>query len=344
MAVWDRIEITRDDGDEVSAMAPVIISASRSTDIPAFFSEWFMNRLKKGYATWLNPFNHRLSYVSFAKTRVVVFWTKNPASMLERLDELDAMGLNYYFQFTVNDYENEYFEPNVPPLDARIKTFQELSNRLGAERVVWRFDPLLLTDTLSVPALLEKVQRVGDRLHPYTRKLVFSFADIARYKKVQNNLARNAVNWREFSESEMLEFAKGLQLLNGDWGLALATCAEKMNLQPFGIQANRCIDDDLMIKLFKDDIQLMNFLGYEENLFGPVERPNLKDKGQRKECGCIASKDIGMYDTCNHLCVYCYANTSEHVVKNNLANHNPNQESLCRSLHDAVRDARPVVR
>jgi DNA repair photolyase len=328
MAVWDKINITSDDGEKVTAMAPVIISASRSTDIPAFFSEWFMNRLQKGYVTWVNPFNQRPSHISFAKTRVIVFWTKDPAPMLGRLDELDALRLNYYFQFTLNDYESENFEPNVPPLEARIKTFQKLSKRLGADRVIWRFDPLLLTDTLTVPALLEKIKRVGDQLHQYTRKLVFSFADISVYKKVQNNLRRNATNCREFSESEMQKFAKSLQILNQDWGLALATCGETVNLQQFGVQANRCIDDDLMIKLFKNDIPLMNFLGYEENLFGVAKRPYLKDKGQRKACGCIMSKDIGMYNTCNHLCVYCYANTSERMVKNNLANHNPNNAPL----------------
>jgi DNA repair photolyase len=332
MAVWDKINIVSDDGEEVSAMAPVIISASRSTDIPAFFSDWFMNRLKKGYVTWVNPFNQRPSHVSFAKTRVIVFWTKNPAPILKRLDELDGFGLNYYFQFTLNDYENENFEPNVPPLEARIKTFQELSNRLGAERVIWRFDPLLLTDSLTVPVLLEKIKRVGDQLHPYTRKLVFSFADISVYKKVQNNLRRSAVNCREFSESEMREFAKELKVLNRDWGLALATCGEDVDLQAFGVQPNRCVDDELMIKLFKNDFQLMNFLGYEENLFGTVKRPDLKDKGQRQACGCIVSKDIGMYNTCNHLCVYCYANTSENSVKNNLANLNPNDACLIGNI------------
>jgi DNA repair photolyase len=323
VAGWEKITIVSDAGDEVSAIAPVIISASRSTDIPAFFSEWFMNRLKKGYVTWINPFNRRPCHVAFAKTRVLVFWTKNPAPMLDRLDELDGLGLNYYFHFTVNDYDAESFEPNVPPLAERIKTFQDLSSRLGAERVIWRFDPLLLTDTLTVPVLLEKVRRVGEQLHPYTRKLVFSFADIAVYQKVQRNLRRNAVKGREFSESEMRAFARGLQLLNRNWGLDLATCAEDVDLHEYGILPNRCIDDDLMIKLFKNDARLMTFLGYHENLFGTAKRPSLKDKGQRQACGCIASKDIGMYNTCNHLCVYCYANTSEISVQNNLAHHTP---------------------
>ena len=132
----DKIEIIRDNGERVSAIAPVIISASRSTDIPAFFARWFINRLAKGYCVWYNPFNQQPMYISFKNTKVVVFWTKNPDPIIQYLPELDARGIKYYFQYTLNDYEAEGFEPNVRPLEERIETFKKLSQLVGKEKVI----------------------------------------------------------------------------------------------------------------------------------------------------------------------------------------------------------------
>ena len=325
---WDKTTILLENGERKEAIAPVIISASRSTDIPAFFPLWFSNRLKAGYMRWTNPFNaNQVQYVSFDKTRVIVFWSKNPKALMRYLPELDAKGINYYFQFTVNDYENEGLEPNVPPLLQRIETFKALSERIGKKRVIWRFDPLILTESLSVDALLDRISKVGNLLQGDTEKLVFSFADISSYKKVQNNLVRENISYRDFAPDLMIEFAKKLIVLNRQWGLKLATCAEGIDLEQ--IRHNRCIDDDLMVDLFKDDTELMSFLGYQCDLFGTVTPgAYMKDKGQRKECGCIVSKDIGMYDTCNHLCRYCYANMSSTAVQNNIRKHNPMSDCL----------------
>ncbi|MDX9866535.1 MAG: DUF1848 domain-containing protein [Kiritimatiellia bacterium] len=292
------------------AVEPVIVSASRSTDIPAFFPEWLVKSLARGVVEWINPFTRVPQEVSFRKTRVMVFWSKNPQPLIPHLPEIEKRGLHYYFQYTVNDYGNEGLEPHVPPLAQRIATFKALSERLGKRRVIWRFDPLILTDALSVPGLLEKCRRVGDALAPYTEKLVFSFADILTYARVARNLARAGIRAREFRPDEMRAFAAGIAGLNKGWGLQLATCAEKMDLASYGISHNRCIDDRLMIELFPHDPALMAFLGYRPDLFAAPSRPHLKDKGQRKACGCIVSKDIGMYNTCPHLCAYCYANTS----------------------------------
>lgn len=325
---WRRTEVRTDEGETVRAVAPVIISASRATDIPAFFSEWMLNRLRCGHVRWVNPFNSRPQYVSFADTRVIVFWTKNPKPMLSHLSEIDDRGINYYFQFTLNDYEGEGLEPNVPPLMERVETFRLLSERLGRKRVVWRFDPLVLTESLTVDALIERVARVAILLKGYTEKLVISFADIGNYKKVQNNLARNHLAYREFTPDLMLEFAEKLSRANQEWGLQIATCAEGVDLDPFGIGHNRCIDDDLLLELFPDDEALMTFLGHERDLLGGAARRCLKDKGQRDDCGCIVSKDIGMYDTCRHLCMYCYANTSCEAVEKKLRRHNAAAEGL----------------
>lgn len=308
---------------------PIIISASRSTDIPAFHSEWFMNRLRAGYVKWINPFNQQKMTVSFKNARLIVFWTKNPKPIIKHLKEIDQKNINYYFTYTLNDYEREGFEPNIPSFKDRIETFKELSKMIGKDKVIWRFDPIIKTNKMPIESILKKIKRVGDKIHKYTEKLVISFADINIYNKVQSNLAKRGIISSELTVAEIEKLAKGIQELNKDWGLVIATCAEKSDLKKYGIEHNKCVDDELMIRLFKGDKALMDYLGYEEDLFSTkVVRKYLKDKGQRKECGCIISKDIGQYNTCGHLCVYCYANHSEALVKNNLRKRNPNSETI----------------
>ena len=293
------------------------MSASRSTDIPAFYADWFLERLRAGFSVWVNPFNQERYRVSFADTRMIVFWSKNPKPMLERLDEVESLGFRqYYFQFTLNDYVAEGLEPNVPPVAERIDTFRRLAGRIGKERIIWRFDPLLLSDSLTVGVLLEKIATIGHELHGATEKLVFSFADIQTYRKVSKNLS--GTNCREFSSEEKIEFAKGLRDVNLSLGLEMATCAEDIDLSEYGIKHNKCVDDDLMVRLFHDDAKLMDFIGAEYDMIdGWTIKKSRKDKGQRKACGCIVSKDIGMYNTCPHLCRYCYANSSDNVVRRN---------------------------
>ena len=315
--------ITLQDGSKVEAQVPIIISASRSTDIPTFYSDWFISRWEAGYIKWTNPFNGQPLYVSFKNTRLVVFWTKNPRPMFKHLDYLDKNIPNYYFQFSLNDYDKERYEAKVPSVESRIKTFKELSQRLGKKRVVWRYDPLILTKDIDVNELLRRVKNIGDQIHEFTEKLVFSFVDIDIYKKVENNLKKEDVPYIEWTTQNMEEFAKGISQINKDWGLQLGTCSEKIDLDKYGIVHNKCIDDDLMIDLFSHDSQLMDFLGVEikqADLFSDgeiIKTRNLKDKGQREDCGCIMAKDIGAYNTCPHECNYCYANASKEVAKKN---------------------------
>lgn len=334
---WKKEKIKLDNGEEIEAQVPIIISASRSTDIPTFYADWFIKRWKKGYLKWINPFNGKSLYVTFKNTRVVVFWTKNPKPMFKYLDFMDKNIPHYYFQFTLNDYDKEKFEAKVPSLKSRIETFKELSNRLGKKRVIWRFDPLILTDKIDVKELLKRVKNIGDELKDYTTKLVFSFVDISIYKKVENNLKKDNINYVEWTPSLMEEFVKGLSEFNKEWNFKLGTCSEKINLEKYGIIHNKCIDDDLMINLWSDDKILMDFLGVEieeGDLFNPEKRiiktKSLKDKGQREDCGCVVSKDIGQYNTCPHECNYCYANTSKEIAKKNykLYLQNSNSETI----------------
>lgn len=345
----DKDIIITDQGIRVEAVTPVIISASRSTDIPAFYAKWFFNRLAKGYCVWYNPFNQHPMYISFKNCKVVVFWTKNPEPIIPYLPELDKRGIHYYFQVTLNDYVKEGFEPNVPSVEERVKTFKQLSNLIGKEKVIWRFDPLIITPNIGPRELLTRIWHVGNKLKGYTDKLVFSFVDVKAYRKVQNNLVKETayftkedVEKAEMSDAQRMEIVEGLVKLRDiwkreGWNLQMATCAEDMELSQYGIEHNCCIDGELMKRIFADDKELVYYLHTgkmpEPDMFGeippiPEKQKNLKDKGQRKICGCMVSKDIGMYNTCRHLCVYCYANTSKEVVLKNRDKHNDESESI----------------
>ena len=352
MASWKHTDIIVD-GQPVKAQAPIIVSASRSTDIPAFYADWFFNRLDKGYCAWTNPFNGVQSYVSFEKTRFIVFWSKNPKPLLPYLGILKEKRINCYIQFTLNDYVDEGLEKGVPKLSERIETFKKLVDILGKGHVIWRFDPLVLTDHITVSDLLHKIEYIGDNLLGYTEKIVFSFADIASYRKVRANLDANRINYIEFTTDTMNEFAKGLTQLNHKWGYKLATCGEKIDLDYYGIEHNKCIDDELITRIAYDDSILMKFLNMSIiNYFGKdfepipegaieltdtmyaVRKKDNKDKGQRQFCGCIKSKDIGQYNTCPHLCEYCYANSSKEIAVQNWKKHkdNPFEENILGKL------------
>ncbi len=346
---FDKLTITTDFGDKVEATAPVIISASRSTDIPAFYAKWFFNRLAKGYCAWYNPFNQQKMYVSFANCKAIVFWTKNPQPILPYLHELDERGIHYYFQVTLNDYLKEGFEPNVAAVDDRVAIFKELSSRIGRERVIWRFDPLIVTRKLTPSELLNRIWNIGNKLKGYTEKLVFSFVDVKIYRKVQFNLVKETdsfskddVETAEMTETQRQEIVEGLVKMRekwkeGGWNVTIATCAESFDYEQYNIEHNRCIDGELMERIFSEDEELVYYLRTgklpERDMFGdmpplPDIHKNLKDTGQRKVCGCMVSKDIGMYNTCRHFCVYCYANTSKECVLNNASKHNDNSESI----------------
>ena len=345
----DKVTITIDSGKIVEATAPVIISASRSTDIPAFYAKWFFYRLAKGYCAWYNPFNQQKMYISFKNCKVVVFWTKNPKPILPYLYILDEMDIHYYFQVTLNDYVNEGFEPNVSSVDDRVETFKKLSDIIGREKVIWRFDPLIVTKQITPRELLKRIWHVGNKLKGYTDKLVFSFVDVKAYRKVQNNLVKETncfskddVETAEMTQEQRLEVVEGLIKIREawkaeGWSITMATCGEEAELEGYGIEHNRCIDGELMKRIFSEDEELVYYLHTltwpERDMFGqlpplPKKEKKVKDAGQRKVCGCMVSKDIGMYNTCRHLCVYCYANTSKECVVRNSEMHKEDSESI----------------
>lgn len=322
-------------GSDKAASCPVIISASRSTDIPAYYSEWFIHRLRAGVIRWKNPFNQKDVYVNLQGVGGAVFWSKNPEPMLKYVDEIHNRCVDFYFQFTVNDYENEGFEPRVPPLYERVETFRRLSRKIGKERVIWRFDPICLTDTLSVDRVMDRLARIGDMLSGFTEQLVVSFVDVNAYLKVQRNIRNfKGAILREPTTQEQDELAGRISEYAQSRGLIASACGERRSFAHLGLKANRCIDGDLFAQICRpENVRLQQHLGVrvdQHSFLVPAKREVTlcKDKGQRKECGCVESKDIGMYNTCGHMCVYCYANASAALVEKNRAKHRVDDDGI----------------
>lgn len=285
----------------------MIISASRRTDIPAYYAKWFFNRLEAGYVLTRNPVNpHQISRVSLRPDVVdaIVFWTKNPLPMLDALPLLhDYM---YYFQFTLTAYGPDV-EPQIPDKDAcLIPAFQRLAQTIGPDRVVWRYDPIFLSEVYTPAYHLRRFAEFAARLHPYTRKCTISFLD--QYRNTAKNMA--GLRLRAFPPAEQWALAKELVQIAHRYGLEMDTCAEELELAPYGVQHARCIDDRLLTRLLHCPLAIT------------------KDKNQRLACGCVESIDIGAYHTCPGGCRYCYANDGPGAALCNAAAHDPSSPLL----------------
>ena len=286
----------------------MILSVSRRTDIPNYYSEWFFNRLKDGFLYVRNPMNfHQISEIKISPDVVdcIVFWTKNPLPMMERLDELEAY--NYYFQFTLTGYGNDV-ERNLPNKKTSvIPIFQELSNKIGKEKVVWRYDPIFFSNRYNVQYHLKAFRSIAEALSGYTEKCVISFLDI--YPKNKKNMD-NLLSY-DLSDSELREFAKELSNIAKENHIKIGSCAEKIDLDEYGIIHNSCIDKELIEKIIGCKLKIN------------------KDKNQRIECGCVESVEVGTYNTCKNGCVYCYANYSAKSVESNFQKYDPLSPLLC---------------
>lgn len=288
----------------------MIISASRRTDIPAFFSEWFFNRIKARCAYVRNPMNfHQVSRIDLSPdvADCIVFWSKNPKPVIDKLDLLQDY--LYYFQFTLNAYGRD-LEAGLPSLDDRIRTFQILSESIGRERVLWRYDPVILNSRYPISWHIEKFGYIADRLREHTEKVTISFIDI--YPRISRNLQRQ--NIRELSREEKNILAKSFSETAHSRRLAIDTCAEDIDLSSYGIGHARCIDDRLISRLLHCSLELE------------------KDKNQRPECGCVSSVDLGLYNTCQNGCLYCYANHNSTSRRQNFQAYDPCSPLLCSHI------------
>lgn len=289
----------------------MIISASRRTDIPAFYSEWFERRVQEGFLYVRNPMNaHQVSEVSLAPDVVdcIVFWTKNPIPLMKRLDSFAAFP--YYFQFTLTGYGRDV-EPNVPDKKGSlIPAFRQLSELIGPERVIWRYDPIAFTPKYTAEYHLHAIGEIARMLEGCTEKCVISFVDGYAY----NRKALAEMESEDVRDDRLLEFCKRLAETAHGHHMAVATCSEKVDLDATGIEHNACVDARLIERITSRAMHVG------------------KDKSQRLECGCFASIDVGSYNTCGAGCRYCYARRSEKATERNLLSYNPSSPMLCDEL------------
>jgi hypothetical protein len=281
----------------------MIISASRRTDIPSYYSEWFCNRVKEGFVLARNPMNfHRISRISLAPEAVdgIVFWTKNPVPMLGKLGALREH--MYYFQFTVTPYGKD-IEPCLPSKRGVIlPAFRELSGMLGADRVIWRYDPILINAKYTAEYHLRAFGEIAGELCGFTKKVTVSFID-ADYRAVRSRGKELALTG--FPPEAQIELLSRLADIACGRGLALDICAAQTDLSRYGVGRARCIDGELLSKLLGRRLDIG------------------KAKAQRPGCGCAESVDVGAYNTCRNGCLYCYANYNRNAVAGNAAGHDP---------------------
>lgn len=282
----------------------MILSVSRRTDIPAFYSEWFINRLREGYVLVPNPYNTRhLSYIPLSPAHVdcIVFWTKDAAPMFDKLNMVEELGYkDYYFEFTVTPYD-ESVEQHLPPKSGLIQTFQRLSDRIGPDRVDWRFDPILLNEQIGCSYLLTEFEKMCKHLAGYTTKCIISFVDL--YKHIRPA-------FKEISREQQMRIAKEMAEIAATYHLQLYACCEKHDFSSYGIHRSACIDRE-KIECIIDCKLLVR-----------------KDANQRTYCGCMESIDIGVYNTCQHACTYCYAVRQPNLARQKWALHDPHSPML----------------
>ena len=289
----------------------MILSASRRTDIPNYYSEWLARRFRAGFLCVRNPMNFRqVSRIALNPDVIdcIVFWTKNPAPMLPYLDEYRRY--MYYFQFTLTGYGKD-IEPGLP--DKRrilIPAFCELADRIGRDRVIWRYDPIFLSDHYTLDYHVKAFTRIAEALAGRTRRVVISFLD--DYEKTKRNM--KGINIQGLTKEKMRRLAHSFAVIAGRYGMEIQTCAEKIDLSEYGVTHGACIDRE-----------------YIEHLLGCRLRAG-KDHGQRPECRCMESVEIGSYHTCRNGCRYCYANFSDGRVQARIRDFDVDSPILCGKM------------
>ncbi len=277
----------------------MILSVSRRTDIPAFYSEWFINRLREGYVLIPNPYNpNQLSRISLSPQKIdcIVFWTKNALPLLRKLDVIEDLGYkDYYFEFTITAYDDKV-EKYLPQKENVIEVFQRLSDRVGTNRVDWRFDPIIINKQFTESWILNRFEQLCKSLAGYTNKCIISFIDI--YRHIRPNFTEIPLTVKENIVENLVNIASA-------YNLKLYMCSENQDYSSYGLYHSTCIDKE----------KIESIIGCKLNA--------RKDIGQRKNCGCIESIDIGVYNTCKHGCSYCYATEYSTISRNEEMQYNP---------------------
>lgn len=235
----------------------------------------------------------------------IVFWTKDPLNMMDKLEKLEAMGYHYYFQFTLTPYGPD-IERNLRKKEDIAQTFRQLSNYLGKDRVLWRYDPIILNHELTLEYHLKKFDTMCAELYGFTKICTISFVDA--YHKLNKSVKEHML--REISDEEMHRLASGFSEIGGGYGIEIKACCERLDLSGDGVKPASCIDKEIVESISKRSV--------------PVQR----DRNQRPGCGCVKSSDIGVYNTCRNGCIYCYANHSDTSINRNYNMHYPDSDIL----------------
>lgn len=285
----------------------MLLFASGRTDIPAFYSQWFMNRVRAGFVDVRNPYyGEQVARYKLTRDVVdcIVFCTKNPAPMLPYLEELKSSGLGLYFFVTITPYGTDV-EPNVPPKSEVMDSFIELSKNLEKERVCWRYDPIFTDEEYSVSFHIKAFRQMAEKLHDATDRCIISFIDL--YEKTKKNFP----GVKEVSEQDQKFLASAFSRIGFENGIRIETCAEKVDLTAYGIEPGACISREII-----------------EKATGTHLIQKTGTSTLRKHCACLPTNDIGAYNSCPHLCKYCYANYDAKLVQKNFARHNPDSPFL----------------
>lgn len=289
----------------------MIISAGMRTDIPAFFSDWFYNRIHEGFVCVRNPY-YPEQVTRYRLTPDVVdcinFCTKNPQPMMARLDEI--ADFRQFWFVTITPYGRE-IEPQVPDMNQVIASFQRISAKIGVHAMSWRYDPIFISDKYSIDFHIQSFEKMAAQLAGYTDQCVISFIDL--YAKTRRNFPQA----REVSMPDQLLLGKAFAEIGQKYDIQIRSCCEGTALAPYGIDTSGCLTQSI----------LEHAIG--ESLLVPKSK-----KSQRTECNCLLGSDIGAYNSCSHGCVYCYANYNQELVRGNLALHDPNSPFLIGNARD----------
>ncbi len=296
----------------------MIINTGCRTDIPAFYAKWLMNRIREGYVLVRNPYNpNQVTKYNLSPEVVdcLAFCTKNPEPMLTYLDELD-MYKQYWF-VTITPYGKD-IEPNVPDKKKIMESFKKLSNHIGVDAIGWRYDPIFIGNGFDVNKHIECFEKMAKELKGYTHNCTISFLDV--YEKVK----RNAPNINPPTKEEQIEIAKAFSKIGKENNMVIHACCEKTYLSQYGLQCNGCMSQEIVEKAIN-------------NTLHPPKRKNI-----RQECNCLMGNDIGAYNTCGHLCKYCYANANKQFVIENMKKHDNNSPFLIgrSELGDKITEAK----
>ncbi|MFZ5427339.1 MAG: DUF1848 domain-containing protein [Thermodesulfobacteriota bacterium] len=288
----------------------MIVSASRRADIPAHYADWFMNRVRAGWCAVPSPFNARqVSRVSLEPAAVdaIVFWTRDPSPLLGRLPELRNIGFEFVFQFTLLEYPPA-LHPGMPPLPSRLDAFRKLSDLIGPERVLWRYDPVVLTASIGTDFHRRWFERLSRELAGHTRRVTVSLVE--PYRKTLSRMKRAGADLLAPDEASLEGLFTFMSQAARDWGMTPVSCADEAGLDGFGFVPGACVDAELL-----------------SSVTGRLLPPE-KDPNQRPACRCAKSRDIGMYDACPAGCAYCYATRDFASARLAHAAHDPGSPSL----------------